>query len=231
MVLILNRGSECRRWKPHIRALALGTIMNNQLGGPNAWEEYLTALEKSIPVIKAIVATGYCVTDTYREDLRRRDASMLPNATLIFPNVKVRLDVATPKGGSINLHLFFSPEDPPHIDEWQELLSCLQFNALQDRFDCTRAYLFRLGKNTDTDISDNGTALAYGASQFKISFLQLRKFYAESGWAKKHILIGVRDGSTNGTLGVWTAADQTIRRYGARAFQEHDRRLRVRIDR
>ncbi len=126
--------------------------------------------------------------------------------------MEVRLDVATSRGGFVNLHLFVSPEDPQHIDELQRLLSRLQFNAMQDRFDCTRADLIRLGKKADPNITDDGAALAYGASQFKVNFQQLREVYAESGWAKKNILIGVAGGANDGTSGVREAADQTIRR-------------------
>ena len=207
---MFNRGSEWRRWEPHIHAP--GTVMNNQFGGPNAWEDYLTALEQATPIIQAIAVTDYYVTDTYREVLRYRDTGRLPDAALIFPNVEVRLDVATSKGGFVNLHLFVSPEDPQHLDELQRLLSRLQFNAMKDRFDCTRGDLIRLGRTADPKISDDGAALAYGASQFKVNFHQLRQVYSESGWAKKNILIGVAGGTNDGTSGVREAADQTIRR-------------------
>lgn len=207
---MLNRGSEWRRWEPHIHAP--GTVMNDQFSGPNAWDEYLTALEQATPAIEAIAVTDYYVTETYQEVLRHRDAGRLPKARLIFPNVEVRLDVATAKGGFVNLHLFVSPEDPKHIEELQRLLSRLQFNVMQDRFDCTRADLIRLGKKADPGITDDGAALAYGASQFKVNFQQLREVYTESGWAKKNVLIGVAGGSTDGTSGVREAADQTLRR-------------------
>ena len=206
----MNRGSEWRRWEPHIHAP--GTVMNNQFGGTNAWEDYLIALEQATPVIEAIAVTDYYVTDTYQEVLRHRDAGRLPHVGLIFPNVEVRLDAATSKGGFVNLHLFVSPEDPQHIDELQRLLSRLQFNAMQDRFDCTRADLIRLGKKADPNISDDGAALTYRASQFKVRFQQLREVYTESSWAKKNILIGVAGGSTDGTSDVREAADQVIRR-------------------
>lgn len=207
---MLNRGSEWRRWEPHIHTP--GTIMNNQFSGPHAWDDYLTALEHATPIIEAIAVTDYYVTDTYQEVLRHREAGRLPNVGLIFPNVEVRLDAATSKGGFVNLHLFVSPEDPQHINELHRLLSRLQFNAMQDRFDCTRADLIRLGKKADPNITDDGAALTYGASQFKVRFQQLREVYAESSWAKKNILIGVAGGSTDGTSGVREAADQVIRR-------------------
>lgn len=207
---MLNRGSEWQRWEPHIHAP--GTAMNDQFNGPNSWEDYLTALEQATPVIKAIAVTDYYVTETYRKVLRYRDIGRLANVELIFPNVEVRLDVATSKGSFVNLHLFVSPEDPMHVDELQRILSRLQFNVMQDRFDCTHADLIRLGKKADPSITDDGAALTYGASQFKVNFQQLREVYAESSWAKKNIIIGVAGGSTDGTSGVREAADQTIRR-------------------
>jgi len=207
---MLNRGSEWRRWEPHIHAP--GTAMNNQFSGPTAWNDYLAALEKATPAIEAIAVTDYYVTDTYEEVLRHKALGRLPKASLIFPNVELRLDVATAKGGFVNLHLFVSPEDPKHIEELQRLLSRLQFNVMQDRFDCTRADLIRLGKKADQSITNDRAALAYGANQFKVNFQKLREVFSESGWAKKNILIAVAGGATDGTSGVREAADQTIRR-------------------
>jgi hypothetical protein len=167
--------------------------MNNQFSGPNAWGDYLTALEQVTPVIEAIAVTDYYVTDTYEEVLRHKSDGRLPSAKLVFPNVELRLDVATAKGGFVNLHLFVSPEDPPRLDELRRLLSRLQFNVMQDRFDCTRADLIRLGKKADPSITDERAALAYGANQFKVNFQKLREVFSESGWAKKNILIAVAD--------------------------------------
>ncbi|MBB4303363.1 hypothetical protein GGD81_002406 [Rhodobium orientis] len=186
--------------------------MNNQFSGPSAWNDYLTALERATPVIEAIAVTDYYVTDTYEEVLRHKAAGRLPSAKLVFPNVELRLDVATTKGGFVNLHLFVSPEDPQHLDELQRLLSRLQFNVMQDRFDCTRADLIRLGKKADASITDDRAALAYGVNQFKVNFQKLREVFSESAWAKKNILIAVAGGATDGTSGVREAADQTIRR-------------------
>ncbi len=207
---MLSRGSEWRRWEPHIHAP--GTVMNNQFSGPAAWTDYFTALERAAPVIEAIAVTDYYVTDTYEEVLRHKAAGRLPATKLIFPNVELRLDVAMARGGFVNLHLFVSPEDPNHVEELQRLLSRLQLNVMQDRFDCTRADLIRLGKKADRNITDDNAALAYGANQFKVNFQKLREVFSESGWAKKNILIAVAGGATDGTSGVREAADQTIRR-------------------
>jgi len=186
--------------------------MNNQFSGPTAWDDYLTALEQATPPIEAIAVTDYYVTDTYEEVLRHRSAGRLPRAKLVFPNVELRLDVATAKGGFVNLHLFVSPEDPNHVEELRRLLSRLQFNVMQDRFDCTRDDLIRLGKKADPNITDDRAALAYGANQFKVNFQKLREVFSESGWAKKNVLIAVAGGANDGTSGVREAADQTLRR-------------------
>lgn len=207
---MISRGSEWRRWEPHIHAP--GTVMNNQYSGPTAWEDYLSALEAATPIIEAIAVTDYYVTDTYQEILKYKADGRLPDTKLIFPNVELRLDVATTKSGFVNLHLFASPEDPQHVDSLLRVLSRLQFTFMQDRFDCTRADLIRLGKKVDPTIKDDRAALSYGASQFKVNFSQLREVFSESTWAKQNILIGVAGGATDGTSGVREAADQAIRR-------------------
>lgn len=205
---MIDRGSLWYRWEPHIHAP--GTILNNQFGGVDPWEEYLTALEGSSPQIGAIAVTDYYVTDTYEEILSYKAAGRLPNVQLIFPNIELRLDVAA-KTGFVNIHLLVSPEDPEHLTQLKRILSRLQFLAHDDRFDCTRIDLISLGKRTDPNITDDHAALRLGATQFKVSFNQLREVYNQSDWAKKNILLAVAGGTGDGTSGLQQAADATIR--------------------
>ena len=205
---MVSRGSEWRRWEPHIHAP--GTILNNQFGGGDPWGSYLTTLEGLTPRIEAMAVTDYYITDTYEEVLRHKNAGRLPGVQLIFPNIEVRLDVAA-KSGFVNLHLLVSPEDPNHLTELRRILTRLQFNAHGDRFDCTREELIRLGKRADPAIHDDRAALVHGATQFKVNFAQLREVFGESDWAKKNILIAVAGGADDGTSGVRQAADETLR--------------------
>lgn len=205
---MIGRGSEWRRWEPHIHAP--GTVLNNQFAGDDPWDSYLTTLETLTPQIEAIAVTDYYVTDSYEEVLRHKSAGRLPDVKLIFPNVEVRLDVAA-KSGFVNLHLLVSPEDAEHLAELRRILTRLQFGAYKDRFDCTREDLIRLGKRSDPSIADERAALRHGATQFKVNFDQLRKVFAESEWAKNNILIAVAGGSGDGTSGVRQAADATVR--------------------
>ena len=206
---MISRGSEWHRWEPHIHAP--GTVLNDQFKGPKAWEDYLTALEEAKPTIEVIAVTDYYVTDTYERVLEYNRNGRLPSVNLIFPNVELRLDVATAKGGFVNLHLFVSPEDPKHIDELQRFLSRLHFSVQGDRFDCTRTELIRLGKKADPTIIDDRAALKYGANQYKVNFNQLRDVFFESEWANINILVAVAGGVDDGTSGVREAADKTIR--------------------
>src|ERR1035441_1607323 len=123
---MVNRGSEWRRWEPHIHAP--GTVLNNQFGGSDPWGSYLTKLEGLTPRIEAIAVTDYYVTDTYEEVLRHKIAGRLPDVQLIFPNIEVRLDVAA-KSGFVNLHLLVSPEDRDHLIEVRRILRRPSFNV------------------------------------------------------------------------------------------------------
>lgn len=150
------------------------------------------------------------MTGAYEECLKRKAAGRLPGVKVLFPNIELRLDVAA-KSGFVNVHLLVSPEDPDHVSEVKRILKRLQFQAFNDRFDCTCEELTKLGKLADPTISDNGAALRHGATQFKVNFDQLRKVINESDWAKKNILIAVAGGAGDGTSGVRQAADATVR--------------------
>ncbi len=205
---MISRGSEWHRWEPHIHAP--NTVLNNQFGSNNPWEEYLTALEKSDPKIEAIAVTDYYITDLYEQVVEHKGKGRLPNVKLIFPNIELRLDIAAKKG-FVNLHLLVSPEDADHISETKRLLKRLYFYAYNDRFDCTREELIKLGKLADPKITHDNAALRHGATQFKVNFSELQKVISESEWAKKNILIAVAGGSGDGTAGLQQAADATIR--------------------
>jgi hypothetical protein len=205
---MIGRGSEWRRWEPHIHAP--GTVLNNQFGGGPAWETYLNTLEAATPRIEALAVTDYYVTETYEEVLKHKAAGRLPNVQLIFPNVELRLDVAA-KTGFVNIHLLVSPENSNHVAELHRIFQRLQFQAHGDTFNCTRADLISLGKKADTSLTDDRAALAHGATQFKVNFDQLRRVMRESDWAKANILVAVAGAGGDGTSGLRQAADTTVR--------------------
>ena len=207
---MINRGSEWHRWEPHIHAP--GTLFNNQFKGPNAWEDYLTSLEQATPVIRAIAVTDYYCTDTYQHVVREiKENRRLPEVALVFPNVELRLDVATVKERWTNIHLLVSPDDPNHVAEVGRFLSRLRFEAFGDNFACTPEDLAKLGRRSKPELSDERAAFRHGASQFKVNFGKLREEFGKSDWAKENILIAVAGAETDGTSGIREGNDVTLR--------------------
>ncbi len=73
--------------------------------------------------------------------------------------------------------------------------------------------LIRLGKRANPTITDDGAALAHGATQFKVNFDQLRKVFSESDWAKKNILAAVAGNEGDGTSGVRQAVPGQLQQF------------------
>lgn len=205
---MITRGSEWRRWEPHIHTP--GTVLNNGFGGENPWPSYITALENNEPTIGALAVTDYYVTENYEEVLRHKIDGRLAGVDLIFPNIEVRLDVAA-RSGFVNLHLLVCPDDSDHLDQIKRILARLQLIAHGDTFNCTRDDLIRLGKRANTALTHDHLALAHGVTQFKVNFAKLREVIGASDWAKANILIAVAGGEGDGTSGLKQAADATIR--------------------
>ncbi|NJC30113.1 hypothetical protein GGR79_001580 [Xanthomonas arboricola] len=204
----MERGSEWRRWDPHVHTP--GTVLNDQFG-TGSWNDYLDALETSSPPIEAVGVTNYYLLDSYESVLGAKAKGRLANIPLVFPNVEIRLDVHA-KSGYVNAHLLISPFDPNHVHEAGRFLERLTFSAYGDRFSCNRQDLIRLGRKADPGILDDSAALRYGATQFRVSFVELRQSYVDSTWAKDNILIAVAGASGDGTSGLNQASDVTVRR-------------------
>lgn len=204
----MERGSEWRRWEPHVHAP--GTLLNDQFG-PNAWDDYLTRLEEASPAIEALGVTDYYLLDSYEAMLAHRSQGRLQGIRLIFPNIEVRLDVAA-KTGFVNAHLLVNPTSKDHLEEIKRFMRRLDFAAYGDRFHCNRDDLIRLGKRAEASIVDDTAALRHGVTQFKVSFDRLKQAYKDSDWAQENILIAVAGASGDGTSGLNQASDATIRR-------------------
>ena len=205
---MISRGSEWRRWEPHIHAP--GTVLNDQFSGEGAWEQYLSSIEESSPRIRALAVTDYYLTDTYLKVREYKKAGRLPDVDLIFPNVEMRLTQQAEKG-FVNIHLLVAEEDPDHMQELERVLQRLEFTAHDDTFNCTRSDLIKLGKKADPTIVADEAALKKGATRFKVNFDQLRKVFTQSKWARENILVAVAGSSKDGVSGVRGEAGATLR--------------------
>jgi hypothetical protein len=205
-----NSGSHWHRWEPHIHAP--GTVLNDQFRGADRLEQYLDALEKAAPAIRALSVTDYYSTESYERVVEAKRNGRLPACALIFPNIEMRLAVGTVKGKWVNVHLLVSPDDPGHLAELKRFLARLTFKAHDDTYCCNRDDLIRLGRCFDAKLTDARAALECGSEQFKVAFDDLRNIYSDSAWAKANILIAIAGSETDGTSGVRDGADATLRR-------------------
>lgn len=190
-------GSLWRRWDPHLHAP--GTLFNDQFGGESSWDDFLTRLETSTPLIEALGVTDYLSLDTYERVRAAKDSGRLPGVGLIFPNVEMRFAVTAGKGSPINFHLLVSPEADDHVARAKRLLLELTFEYKKETYRCSTADLIRLGKAFDTAIIDDGAALQAGAGQFKVDPDQLLEALRGSDWAQTDVLIAIAGSRSDGT--------------------------------
>jgi energy-coupling factor transporter ATP-binding protein EcfA2 len=204
----LNSGSRWVRWEPHIHAP--GTVLNDQFKR-DCWEAYLLKLEGASPEIRALGITDYYSKDLYERVCAEKNKGRLPKCDLVFPNIEMRLAIATVRDKWVNVHLLVDPLGTDHIPQLKRFLQNLAFKAHGDTYRCNKDDLIRLGQRADNKLTDPAAALHHGSEQFKVLFDELQKAYRESDWAKQNVLIAVAGGSTDGTSGVREGADATLR--------------------
>lgn len=212
--VVSTRGSIWHRWDPHIHVP--GTVLNDQYGGEDPWNDFLTKVEGSHPPIRALGITDYCGIDGYVETIKRRNSGRLAGVGLIFPNIEFRLSIETHRGSGVNIHLLFAPDAADHIERIKHFLDGLVFKYLGETFRCNRADLTRLGRVHNPQLTDDGSAYREGVTQFKVSFDSLRDAWANSQWAKANGLIAVAASGKDGTAGLqgdggqWEATRKNI---------------------
>ncbi len=113
---IVGRGSTWRRWEPHIHTP--GTILNDQFGGPQAWDQYLSLIEQATPAVQALGVTDYWTLDRYTDVLAHKVAGRLAGVALIFANVELRLAIRTASGAPLNAHTASSRTDRASRSAW-----------------------------------------------------------------------------------------------------------------
>lgn len=199
------RGSVWNRWDLHIHTP--GTLLNDQYGGTNPWETFLTKVGTSQPPIRVLGITDYLSIEQYEEVFRQRDAGRLLDVGLIFPNVEMRFGIETSKGAAVNVHLLFSPDDPNHVGEINRFLQTLEFRYQSESYHCCKADLVRLGRRHDPSATTDDAALAVGVNQFKVNFEQLQDEWNKSEWVRRNCLVAVAAGERDGTSGLRDATD------------------------
>jgi ABC-type lipoprotein export system ATPase subunit len=193
------RGSVWHRWDPHIHSP--GTAMEDHFG-EGAWDDYLRLIEDATPVVEALGVTDYASLDRYEEVLAHKASGRLPNVSLVFANVELRLPLLTAEGKPLNFHLLISPEDKDHLAKARSFLRKLKFSYQGENYECSREDLIRLGKKHKPDVVDETKLIEAGTNQFKVAPEVLKAALKESEWAQEHIIFGVAGGSNDGSSGL-----------------------------
>lgn len=120
-------GSTWRKWDLHVHTPS--SIVQNYGGNTDeAWESFISDLEKLPPDFKVIGINDYIFVDGYERVLKAKKDGRLNNIDLILPVIELRLDkfagvVKKDEDGSysksdwnrINLHIIFDQLDPEVI--------------------------------------------------------------------------------------------------------------------
>ena len=192
-----SQGSIWRRWDPHVHLP--GTLFNDQFGDLSV-AAALEALADAQPAIEAIGVTDYFTTECYRRAADALESGVAPTIQFAFPNVELRLDIATSSNKSVNIHLLCRPEE---VDRLDALIGGLEFSWAEGLYRADRAGLIQLGRDFRRDAElGEVDALRAGAAQFKVSFETLRKQLQADGWARENVLVAVAGGQHDGTSGL-----------------------------
>lgn len=224
-----DRGSLWRRWDPHIHTP--GTVLNDQYGGADPWEDFLARVEASDPPIEALGITDYFSIEPYEKVRELKREGRLPNVGLVFPNVELRLNIETNKGSAVNLHLLFSPDDPDHVDRIKRFLLEFEFQYQGENFRCQRDDFIRLGRAHKPQQTDQEAARSIGANQFKVSLDQLKAALHKHDWVKNNMLIAVAGGQKDGTSGLrdsddsWAAQRKNIEKLANIIFSSNPKQI------
>jgi hypothetical protein len=196
--LMFSRGSEWRRWDPHLHAP--GTILNDQFDGN--WDAYLRSIEEAQPSIAALGVTDYFCIEGYREMRRWKEKGRLPNVALLFPNVEMRLDLETDRKSAVNIHLLFSPADSNHEATIERILSDLTFDFGGQLYRCCLPDFAALGRAFDPKQREEKSAIQTGANQFKTSLSDLKNLFKQHEWLNANCLVAVAGSRNDGTSGL-----------------------------
>lgn len=200
MQKMTSRGSQWRRWDPHIHSP--GTTFEDRFGGDDSWDEYIDRLKTASPMIEALGVTDYFRLDGYKKVKSRWEAGDLGAIKFVFPNIELRYGIGSPKGSPINFHLLVSPEDAEHVDNIERFLGSLTFKAGPNHqtFRCTTSDIQRLGRmHKDDPKLEDAAAFREGANQFKVSPDEFLKEWADDTWVQQNVLIAVPASNRDGT--------------------------------
>lgn len=112
-----SRGSEWRRWDLHVHT---PSSLVHHYPGQDPWDHFLTDLSTLPPDLSVVGVNDYLFVDGFDRVRNEHRSGRLPNISVVFPVIELRLDVlvgASRHLGKVNFHVIFDEAmEAEHVD-------------------------------------------------------------------------------------------------------------------
>ncbi len=191
------KGSEWRKWDLHIHT-PKSIIQHYGGDSDEAWEKFISDLEKLPSEYKAIGINDYIFLDGYKKVLDYKSAGRLENIDLIIPIIELRIDKFASQGDQawkkINLHIIFSNELEVETIQVQFLYAInsratIYQSGEQIQGVVTYDFLEELGKQVKetSDIPINDSNLITGFSNLVFDYVKIQEALQNSFFKGKYL--------------------------------------------
>lgn len=210
------RGSEWRRWDPHVHTK--GTAKNDNFTSLTFNDFCVTLFHEALSSeISAIAITDYFSIDNYKKVLKfveelencrnisgesefSNDEIKKIRNIFILPNVELRMLPSTDSGRLINIHCLFNPSfSESAIDN--DFFNSLEYSSGNRKFKMNRNGIMDLGKFLDNRL-DGDAAYKKGVNSFVVSCSQLQKLHDTNKEFRNNVLIVVSNSNTDGASAI-----------------------------
>lgn len=220
--MMMNRGSEWRRWDLHVHTK--GTNKNDcySCGDIGSFCKLLfkKAVEKKV---FAVGITDYFSIDRYLEVKEYKDnihanpdftenEKELIQSILLLPNVELRILPVTGKERLINIHCIFNPDFVGNLDN--DFFGSLSFKVSGQDFKMNRAGLIGLGKHYNIDLDDNA-AYKIGVEHFAVGYDRVQELFENNEKLRENTLIVVSNSKNDGNSGLQQHYDLFVNENGS----------------
>jgi ABC-type cobalamin/Fe3+-siderophores transport system ATPase subunit len=200
---IYSKGSEWRRWEPHIHTP--GTVKNDNFNGADLadkWDKFINDINVYADEISVIAITDYLSSDNYFKFKKAiEEGKITRDFKLVLPNIELRISPVTGGSTPINIHCIFNPLFDSKLND--RFYSKLKFHYQTRDYLATKNELIELGrKYKNTPLLDEEIAYKEGIKIFVPSIDHLKKVFDEDAELRLNCIVVVSNKSNDGVSGL-----------------------------
>ncbi len=200
---IYSKGSEWRRWEPHIHTP--GTVKNDNFNGADLadkWDKFINDINIYPDDISVIAITDYLSSDNYFYFKKAiEDGKITKDFKLVLPNIELRISPVTGGSTPINIHCIFNPLFDSKLND--RFYSKLKFHYQTRDYLATKSELIELGrKYKNTPLLEEDVAYKEGIKIFVPSIDHLNKVFDEDAELRDNCIVVVSNKSNDGVSGL-----------------------------